>query len=66
MARPTVNEDAKQFVRALKQVGHSAGNGALRGILGWAETRYWRAHSSLLEAGKIMKGRGRGGSVHLA
>jgi type I restriction enzyme M protein len=65
MARATVNEDAKLFLKTLKQSGQSAGNGALRGVLGWTENRYWRAHELLLEQGKIMKGRGRGGSVHL-
>jgi type I restriction enzyme M protein len=66
MPRQIVNEDAKLFVKTLTQLDGSAGNGALRGALGWAETRYWRAHAFLLEQGRIVKGRGRGGSVRVA
>jgi type I restriction enzyme M protein len=65
MARPDLKQDSKTFLSALRRSG-SSGNGALRTALGWSETRYWKAHSSLIEAGKIEKGRGRGGSVSMA
>ncbi len=65
MARPTIAQDSKLFIAALRKLGSSAGNGALRDALGWSETRYWKVHASLFEAEKIAKGRGRGGSVAL-
>jgi type I restriction enzyme M protein len=61
MARPTINEDRKKFLSALGK--NTLGNGALRQALGWAESRYWKVHASLLEDARIIKGRGRGGSV---
>jgi type I restriction enzyme M protein len=61
MARPDINEDRKKFLQALGKT--TQGNGALRKALGWAESRYWKVHASLLEDERIVKGRGRGGSV---
>jgi hypothetical protein len=66
MARPSIEKDAKKFVKTLRKLGSAAGNGALRTALGWSETRYWKVHASLFAAAKIIKGRGRGGSVSLA
>jgi hypothetical protein len=65
MARPTISDDSKKFVAALRKVD-SIGNARLRETLGWNETRYWKVHEDLFEKGKIVKGRGRGGSVSLA
>jgi hypothetical protein len=65
MARPTISDDSKKFVTALRKVD-SIGNARLRETLGWNETRYWKVHADLFEKGKIVKGRGRGGSVSLA
>ena len=65
MARPNQNQDTKTFLSTLRKA-RSSGNGALRRELGWSESRYWKAHSALLDAGKIHKGRGRGGSVNIA
>jgi hypothetical protein len=62
MARQNLETDMNAFLSALRDLG-SAGNGALRNALGWAESRYWKAHAALFESGKIKKGRGRGGSV---
>ena len=66
MARPTITQDSKTFLVTLRKLGSTAGNGALRTTLGWNETRYWKVHSNLFESAKIVKGRGRGGSVALA
>jgi len=66
MARPSLEQDAKMFVTTLRKLGSAAGNSALRTALGWSETRYWKVHASLFAAAKIIKGRGRGGSVSLA
>jgi type I restriction enzyme M protein len=66
MARPTLHEDCKTFLSQLRRLRTSAGNLALRTQLGWNEARYWKAHSSLAEEGRIVKGRGRGGSVQVA
>ena len=65
MARPNQNQDTKAFLSTLRKA-RSSGNGALRRELGWSESRYWKAHSALIDAGKIHKGRGRGGSVNMA
>jgi hypothetical protein len=65
MARPNQDQDSKTFLSTLRKT-RSSGNGALRRDLGWSETRYWKAHSALMDAGKIQKGRGRGGSVSVA
>lgn len=66
MARPDIKQDSKTFVSTLRKLGASSGNGALRGALGWSETRYWKVHSTLVDAGRVVKGRGRGGSVAIA
>lgn len=66
MARPTVEQDSKVFISTLRKLGSSAGNGALRLTLGWSEGRYWKVHATLFAAEKIVKGRGRGGSVGIA
>ncbi|MBE9606280.1 site-specific DNA-methyltransferase [Acetobacteraceae bacterium H6797] len=55
-----------RFLAVLRERGGSAGNGALREALGWAESTYDRVKQALLEAGAILPGRGRGGSVRLA
>lgn len=65
MAKPTLNDDAKVFVATLRKLRDRVGNGHLRETLGWREERYWRVHGILLEKGKIIRGRGRGGSVGL-
>jgi hypothetical protein len=62
MARMNLEGDMNAFMSTLRNLG-SAGNGALRDALGWAESRYWKAHAALFESGQIKKGRGRGGSV---
>src|SRR4051794_4650414 len=59
MARPSIQQDMKTFTTALRKLGASAGNAALRTALGWTESRYWRVHSMLVEAGRVVKGRGR-------
>lgn len=62
MARPSLSEDCKAFLSQLRR-NDSVGNSALRKTLGWNETRYWKVHAHLIESDKIVKGRGRGGSV---
>ena len=54
------------FLAALKALGGSAGNAALRGRLGWDEATYAAVKQGLLDEGTIVSGRGRGGSVLLA
>lgn len=64
MARPTLEMDCTTFLNALRRTG-AAGNGALRESLGWTVERYWRVHAVLVETGRVLRGRGRGGSVRL-
>ena len=57
--------DCNALLSALKRLGGSAGNGRLREALGWPEDRYWAAQTTLLDAGALISGRDRGGSVSL-
>lgn len=65
MGRPSVEEDTKRFLKALKSKGGSAGNVTLRKELGWDERRYWRTQGILFEDEVITRGKGKGGSVAL-
>lgn len=60
-----VGPEAEQFLAALRARGGSSGNGALREALGWDETTYDSVKQALIEAGTIIPGRGRGGSVSI-
>src|SRR5690554_3175461 len=53
------------FIDALRALGGSAGNQRLREALGWQEASYDQIKSSLVQAGLIVPGRGRGGTVAL-
>ena len=66
VARPTLSEDSKKFVVTLRKQRARVGNGFLKAELGWSDDRYWRIHAHLREGGRIVPGRGRGGSVALA
>ena len=66
MARPTIIEDRKTFMSAIRKHRDMVGNGAFRSELGWNEDRYWKVHSLLVDEGRIVRGRGRGGSVRRA
>ena len=59
-------EQAKRFINTLEDRGGSAGNGSLSAALGWADSTYQRIKARLIEEGRIVPGRGRGGSVALA
>lgn len=66
MARPTLHEDAKVFVAALRKLRKPVGNLSFRELLGWRDERYDRAKEYAIEIGKVSRGRGRGGSVAIA
>ncbi|MBS0422305.1 MAG: hypothetical protein JSR66_31660 [Proteobacteria bacterium] len=57
-----VSELEQQLIVAMPSQG-PIGNGALRNKLGWDEDRYWYIRNRLLQAGAVVTGRGRGGSV---
>lgn len=59
------NKQWETFIRTLASLGGSAGNSRLRAELGWKENSYERTKIQLIEAGLIVTGRGRGGSVAL-
>ena len=57
---------AAELLAALRAVPErKAGNVSLRGQLGWDEATYERIRDRLIAAGRLEKGRGRGGSVRL-
>ncbi len=59
------DELREHFVGTLEEMGGNAGNGSLRGKLGWDEETYAKIRSALLSQGVIQTGRGRGGAVIL-
>jgi hypothetical protein len=61
-----ITEQRRQdFLKTLADAGGAAGNKALRERLDWEEDFYWRVQAQLIEAGEVVPGRGRGGSVKL-
>lgn len=56
----------ERFIHTLESLGGSAGNQKLRDALGWEMTTYDSIKAQLLAQGRIMAGRGRGGSVSLS
>jgi type I restriction enzyme M protein len=55
-----------RLLETLRELGGSAGNARLQDELGWQEETYQRVRDDLVEQGAIIRGRGRGGSIHLA
>jgi hypothetical protein len=58
--------DRTRLLALVPADGTAVGNTALIRQLGWAENRYWYARDSLLEAGVLVRARGRGMSVRRA
>ena len=56
-------KQAERFLERLEELDGTAGNQKLRRELGWADSTYNRVKTYLIEEGKIIPGRGRGGSV---
>jgi hypothetical protein len=65
MAMKLAQGRIQEFVTALENIGGSSGNGSLREALGWDEEFYWRVQGHLIGEGRLVAGRGRGGSVRL-
>ncbi len=61
--RPTVDDDLEKLLQEVPADGSSVGNTSLRVKLGWTEERYFRTRDALVEAGNLLLGRGRGGSI---
>lgn len=55
----------KEFIECLEGLGGASGNGHLREELKWDKEFYWRVQGKLIEEGRIVPGRGKGGSVRL-
>lgn len=62
-----MSDDSRQFqlLKALQELAGAAGNQKLRTALGWDEDTYAAVRDALVAAGRLAKGRGRGGSVLL-
>lgn len=65
MGRPDDDAQLGKFLGVLRSLGGSAGNSRLMSDLGWSENEYWRLRDKLLDAGQLIRGRGRGGSVSI-
>jgi hypothetical protein len=63
---PVTQEQRDQLYSRLNELGGKAGNYALRDALGWNEMTYNAVKDSLVSAGVLIPGKGRGGSVALA
>jgi type I restriction enzyme M protein len=61
----SLETQAQRFIDTLTELGGSAGNGSLGNQLGWADSTYQRVKAHLMAEGRIVPGRGRGGSVAL-
>lgn len=55
--------DAEYLLSATPSDGSAIGNKTLISNLGWAPNKYWRVRDELLAAGKLERGKGKGGSV---
>lgn len=55
--------DEEYFMERLPVDGQRIGNYRLMGELQWDEDKYWRVRDRLYDEGKLVLGRGRGGSV---
>lgn len=60
------DQQRQALVTALESAGGSKGNISLRQSLGWDESTYEAVKKDLLAAGRLVSGRGKGGSVALA
>ncbi len=58
-------ELCESLLRALSALGGSKGNQTLRQELGWDDPTYRAVRQNLMASGKLVSGRGRGGSVSL-
>ncbi len=64
---PQVLDDSpqEQLIAGLREVGGYSGNIALQRQLEWDDDKYWKTRDSLVDAGRLRLGRGRGGTVQL-
>ena len=62
---PVTEELRQALLSALAAFGGSKGNQTLRQELGWEEDTYGAVRQELVDSGKLIPGRGRGGSVSL-
>ena len=58
--------DDEDLLGRLAGLGGQAGNGRLREALGWDEARYLGVREALIRQGRVIAGRGRGGSLRTA
>jgi hypothetical protein len=58
--------DRTRLLALVPADGSTVGNTALIRHLGWSQNRYWYVRDSLLEAGVLVRARGRGGAVRRA
>jgi hypothetical protein len=65
-AVPLVTEEQReQLLSRLRELGGKAGNLSLREALGWNDATYNAVKDDLVSAGRLISGKGRGGSVAL-
>lgn len=62
----SLEKQAERFIATLAELDGSAGNQRLRAELGWSDGTYDRVKAHLIDEGRVVPGRGRGGSVAIA
>ncbi len=57
------DDDTERFLAVLTELGGKSGNHSLREHLGWDDSKYAAVKDQLVDDGRIVPGKGRGGSV---
>jgi hypothetical protein len=60
-----IAELEEALLARVRGAGGSCGNKSLREALGWPEELYWEVRARVLDGGRLVTGRGHGGSVRL-
>lgn len=62
----SLTEDEHQLLQRLPRDGSTLSNRAIQRKLGWDDDHYWAVRDALVDAGLVVRGRGRGGTVRRA
>lgn len=65
MESPVTEDQRDRLLSKLRELGFKSGNQSLREALGWEESTYAAVKDDLIASGRLIPGKGRGGSVSL-